>query len=123
MRKNNPSTALSSNEENKGKRCEDGGSFTCFPHTVFILILRAIARPIPAHVEEETSGMYARLTERKPFTSCGGFSLLSLILYPPPLPLDIHILRLSTFSRYFVRTTFSLSLSQSINFNHRNAFN
>lgn len=92
MFEDNPSTALViQRKKNKGKRREDSGSFTCFPHAVFILILHVIARLIPArtlverlYVEGKTSGTYARLTERKPFTSCGGFSLLLLLLYPPP---------------------------------------
>lgn len=67
------------------------------------------------HVEEKTSGMYARLTERKPFTSCGGFSLSPLILYPLPSPLsrDCQLFRVIS----------TVRPSLSIDFDHRSAFN
>lgn len=61
-----------------------------------------------AHVEGKTSGMYARLTEREPFTSCGGFlsSSAASLLSPCPVAVDFFAL----FQPYDLHSPSSLTI-------------
>lgn len=110
-----------SNEENKGKRREDGGSFTCFPHTVFILILHVIARPIPAEMltwKKRRAACMRGWRSVNPLPAAGGSpffptdSLPSSVTpwYPYPATVDFFAL----FRPY--------DLLIFIDFDHRSAF-
>lgn len=112
-----------SNEENKGKRREDGGSFTCFPHTVFILILRVIARPIPAETltwKKRRAACMRGWRSVNPLPAAGGSPFLhwffTLSRYPliPPILLcrDCQLFRVISTARPPI----------SIDFDHRSAF-
>lgn len=110
-----------SNEENKGKRREDGGSFTCFPHTVFILILHVIARPIPAEMltwKKRRAACMRGWRSVNPLPAAGGspfFHWFFTLLRYPLIPLSRNC-------RLF-RVISTVRPPISIDFDHRSAFN